>query len=63
MIKIAAFGRLFFYSNTTYIDSTQKLRNAYISTKIITMHSIEYKLIGVKEAKALQQILHSFLHG
>ena len=45
-----------------YLDSTQKLRNAYNSTKTIAMHSIECKLIEVKEAKALQQILHSFLH-
>ena len=26
------------------------------------MHSIECKLIEVKEAKTLQQMLHSFLH-
>ncbi len=33
------------------VPFTQKLRNAYISTKIIAMHSIECKLIEVKEAK------------
>ena len=44
------------------VPFTQKLRNAYISTEIIAMHSIECKLIEVKEAKTLQQMLHSFLH-